>query len=311
MHGLGWANLCSESSAGTQDTSLDALCQVLEALSAVDAGMAAAVYGSAAAHLALRHGDVSAEHAPLMRELAGEWLAWPAFHGIHDQLWPAVDAQGYLRGQIDMLMLGTHARWAVLPVQGRDQLMQLAVVDLTHPAVIRGERVLTLGLARCGISDVEFGGVPCEILKGDLASALFRRLSNLLAPAVMAMLCGLSRASLHDALVHTAARQQGGGSLQGWGEVRRILSLMQERLSVMQGSLQAAMVGALPGNGAEFALLHLGTQACELAVDGVQLMGGEGFQSHSPQAKRMKDARQLQSLLGAVAWRRQSLLGHG
>lgn len=309
MHGLGWANLCSEASAGTQDTSLDALCQVLEALSAVDAGMAAAVYGSAAAHLALRYGDTSAEHAPLMRELAGEWLAWPAFHGLHDQLWPAVDAQGYLRGQIDMLVLGSHVRWAVLPVQGRDQAMQLAVVDLTHPAVIRGERLLTLGLNNCGINDVEFGGVPCEILKGELAPSLFRRLSGLLSPAVMAMLCGVSRASLQDGLAHAASRQQGGGSLLGWGEVRRILSLMQERLSAMQGVLQAAMSGGLPGDGAQFAVLHLSGQACELTVHGAQLQAGEAYRSGSRQGQRMRDARQLQCLLGGVAWRRQNLLG--
>ncbi|MBI5924649.1 MAG: acyl-CoA/acyl-ACP dehydrogenase [Aquabacterium sp.] len=308
MHGLGWANVCGESSVGTQASSLDALYQVLEALSAVDASMAAAVYGSAAAHLALRHSDGGADQLQLRRELAGEWLAWPAFHGLHDQLWPAVDAQGYLRGQVDMLMLGGYARWAVLPVQGRDQLMHLAVVDLTHPAVIRGERLLTLGLSSCSINDVELGGVPCEIIKGALTPALFRRLSGLLAPAAMAMLCGVSRASLQQALAHASSRQQGGGNLLGWGEVRRLLSAMQERLSVMQGALQAAMSGALPADAAQFAALQVGAQACELTVQGVQLMGGDGYRSGSAQGQRMKDARQLQCLQGGLALRRQHLL---
>ena len=307
MHGLGWANLCGDREWGAQGQPVGSLCRVLEALSGVDASAAAAVYGSAAAHLALNAAQPSLDEQSLMQDLSSEWLAWPACHDIHDQLWPAVDAQGYLRGQVDMLLLGAHARWAVLPVQGRDQGMQLAVVDLTHPAVIRGEPIRTLGLPNCGINDIEFGGVPCTVLGGQGAS-LFRRLSAELAPAVMAMQCGLSRASLRDAIAQAASRQQGGGSLLGWGEVRRILSGMQERLSSMQGLLWAALSGGSPGQDALYNALHVGRQAVALTVDGVQIMGAQGYASACPQAQRMKDARQLQCLLGGAAWRSQWLL---
>lgn len=302
MHGLGWGHL----------PSVGELCRVLEVLSAVDAGAAVAVYASTAAHMALKAAGPSEEERALKQalaqDLAGEWLAWPAFHDLHDQLWPAVDPQGYLRGQVDMVLLGTQARWAVLPVQGRDQkTMQLAVVDLAHPAVIRGEAIRTLGLATGGINDVEFGGVPCTVL-GRLGVGLFRRLSAELAPAVMAMQCGLSRASLSTAMGHAASRQQGGGSLLGWGEVRRLLSGMQERLSVMQGLLLSSLSCQASGTDALYKALHVGQLATALTVDGVQIMGADGYKRHAAQAQRMQNARQLQCLLGGVSWRRQWLL---
>lgn len=307
MHGLGWANLCGDLAWGARGQSVETLCRVLEPLAAVDPSAAAAVYGSAAAHLALGVSQPSLDEQHLMRDLAGEWLAWPACHDIHDQLWPAVDAQGYLRGQADMMLLGTRARWAVLPVQGRDQAMQLAVVDLNHPAVIRGEPIRTLGLPNAGINDVEFGGVPCIVLGGQGAS-LFRRLSAELAPAVVAMQCGLSRASLREAIERAASRQQGGGSLLGWGEVRRMLSGMQERLSSMQALLWTALTGGSKGLDAIYNALHAGRLAIALTVDGVQLMGAQGYTTDCAQAQRMKDARQLQCLLGGAAWRSQWLL---
>lgn len=307
MHGVGWASLCAESTSGGHGQPMSVLCRVIEALSAVNASAAAAVYASAAAHLALRACALPDGLKATLRDLAGEWLAWPAFHDIDEQLWPTMDAQGYLRGQVDMLLMGQHAHWAVLPAQGRDQGLQLVLVDLRHPAVIRGPAIRTLGLPACGLNDVEFGGVPCEVLTTQ-GTALFRQVAAQLAPAVMAMQCGLSRASLQDAQQHAACRQQGGGVLLGWGEVRRLLSLMHERLGVMQGLLLAALTAPdAPGVSASYSALHAGELACAQTVDGVQLLGGAGYVRESMQAQRLCDARQAKGLLGGVAWRRQGL----
>lgn len=307
MHGVGWASLCAESTAGGHGQPMSVLCRVIEALSAVNASAAAAVYASAAAHQAMRACALPDKLQATLLDLAGEWLAWPAFHDIDEQLWPAMDAQGYLRGQVDMLLMGQYARWAVLPAQGRDQGLQLVLVDLQHPAVIRGAAIRTLGLPACGLNDVEFGGVPCEVLTVQ-GETVFRHLSTLLAPAVMAMQCGLSRASLQDAQQHAASRQQGGGVLLGWGEVRRLLSLMHERLGVMQGLLCAALTAPdAPGMSVAYSVLHAGELACAQTVDGVQLLGGSGYVRESMQAQRLCDARQVKGLLGGVAWRRQGL----
>ena len=303
---LDWAALCGDTAWGGQGKPLAVLCRVQEALSANQASAAATVYASAAAHLALRACQPRPARGALLQDVSGGWLAWPAFHCVDEQLWPAVDAQGYLRGQVDMLLSGVDARWAVIPAQGREQSLVLVLVDLTHPAVIRGQAMRTLGLPTCGINDVEFGGVPCEVISTD-GRAVWGRVSAELAPAVVAMQCGLSRGSLQAALQHAATREQGGGVLLGWGEVRRMLSLMQERLRVMQGLLLASLSGA-SGDSALYAALHVGQLACQQTIDGVQLMGGGGCQTASAQSQRLCDAQQVYGMLGGVAWRRQALL---
>jgi len=75
MHGLGWANLCGDREWGAQGQSVGALCRVLEALAGVDVSAAAAVYASAAAHLALSAAQPAMDEQSLMQDLAGEWLA--------------------------------------------------------------------------------------------------------------------------------------------------------------------------------------------------------------------------------------------
>jgi alkylation response protein AidB-like acyl-CoA dehydrogenase len=307
MHGLGWANLCADAAWSGGGQSVDKLASVLEGVSAFSPSAAAAVYASGAAYLALKACAPSADMQALLQDLARDWLAWPAFHDVDEQLWPAVDAQGYLRGQVDLLLLGAHARWAVLPAQGRDNNLAMVLVDLAHPAVIRGVPLRTLGLHQCGINDVEFGGVPCEVLSQQ-GRALFTQVSMQMVPAVLAMQCGLARASLHEAVRHASLRHQGGGTLLGWGEVRRLLSLMRERLQAMQGSLTASLrVMDLVDQSAPYATLHVGSLACDLTEDGVQLAGGDGYVASHAQAQRLCDARQLKTLLGGVAWRRQAL----
>lgn len=308
MHGLGWASLCASRERGGQGQPVSTLCRVLEAVSAVDASAAAAVYASAAAHLALNLSAISAERQSILRDLSVDWLAWPAFHDVDEQLWPAVDAQGYLRGQTDLLLNGAHANWAVVPAQAREGL-GIALVDLRHPAVIRGAAQHGLGLAACGINDVEFGGVPCELVSLQ-GREVFEALSDRLAPAVMALQCGVSRASLSLAMTHAAQRVQGGGPLLGWGEVRRVLSLMQERLHVMQALLATSLGRALPAGGlqARHGALHVGDLACLLTSDGMQIFGGMGYMNTQAQAVRLCDARQIKGLLGGVARRRQALL---
>lgn len=279
----------------------------LEELGASQASDGVRLLAHAVAHQVLQLLSVRADALSAIRDDGGQYLAWPAFHGLHDQLWPAVDAQGYLRGQVDMLVSGGQARWALLPVQGRDQRMQIAVVDLSHPAVIRSERLLTLGLHQCDICDVEFGGVPCEILPGS-ARALFPRLNDAMAPAVMALMCGVARGALEEALAHSQFRRQGGGSLMGWGEVRRLVSLMQERLHVMQGLLLASLSGVQRAGSASYQVLHCGDLACALTLDAAQVLGGEGYRRDQAPAQRLCDARQIQGLMGHVAWRRLALL---
>lgn len=312
LHRMGFLHLCGDARWGGLAQDSNALARVLEPVCAADASAGAAIYAAAAVHLALRAGVLSDAVLQRLADFAGTWPSWPAFHDAKEQPWPARSRDGQLSGHAKMLLLGTHARWAVLPARDENRALRMVLVDLLHPAVIRGAPVRTMGLSPCGVADVTFAETP-SMLVADDACELMEQIEPALAVAVIAMQCGVMRGSLQVAEAYAAERHQGGGNLLGWGEVRRLLSLMHERLNVARGLLGQAVHHAnskcaSSGLSAQFAALHVGGLACEQTVDGVQLLGGNGYMKDYGQEKRLRDARQIQGFLGGVAWRRQRLL---
>lgn len=308
MRELGLAALCAEEGAGGLGQDEAALAAVLEPLCAADASAGAAVYATGAAHLALRQWAGAAN--PLPPVLDGKWLAWPAFHDIAEQEWPALDAEGRLRGRVEMLLIGAHADHAVVPARSGAGDLVLVLVDLRTDAVRRGPPVRTLGLSACGIIDADF--IAAAVLwRGEALRAGQARLQERLAVPALAMLCGLMAGSVETASRYTAERYQGGGPIKDWGEVRRLLALQRQHLQVAAGLLQqqAEMQTGREGEAGRQSLLHVANLACKLASDGVQLLGGNGYMKDYGQEKRLRDACQLQSLGGSVAWRRQQLSG--
>jgi alkylation response protein AidB-like acyl-CoA dehydrogenase len=307
---MGFLALCADERLDGLGQGASALARVLEAVCAVDASAGAAIYTSAAAHLALRACHLPDTLVRSLPDLAGNWLAWPAFHELHEQPWPELSSDGRLSGCVEMLLLGAHARWAVTPARDASLAhgpLRLVLVDLTHPTVARGAPVRTLGLSACGLADVGLSYTPCHVVATE-AQTLIGQIESALTAGAVAMQCGVMRGSLHGAQSYAAERVQGGGNLLGWGEVRRLLSLMHERLTVAQGLLGQLLVPDHAGLAAQYSALHVGSLACEQTTDGVQLLGGNGYMKDYGQEKRMRDARQLQGLLGGVAWRRQRCL---
>jgi len=116
-----------------------------------------------------------------------------------------------------------------------------------------------------------------------------------------------------DASAYARERTQSGRFLIGWSEVRSLLAEMEMRsrcadLSVEQvgrrivdgvpESQQDALAGRRPR-----------PRAVSSRVDhGVQLFGGAGYTKDYPQEKRYRDARQVQTLLGAPAVKKNDLV---
>ena len=59
---------------------------------------------------------------------------------------------------------------------------------------------------------------------------------------------------------------------------------------------------------AQAAAIHIGELANRVTADGVQLFGGNGYTKDYPQEKRMRDAKQAQSLLGSPLLRKKSMI---
>ncbi len=307
---MGFAALCAHGRVQGLGQGPAALAAVLEPICAVDASAGAAIYANAAAHLALQPLCEAQANEAALAAIAGHWLAWPAFHDLAEQEWPLLGAGNRLSGRAEMLLIGAQANHAVLPARREGaEGMALVLVDLAVPQVQRSAPLRTLGLRATGIVDAAFEQTPVR-LQTPLAAEEFDRLQRKLAVPAMAMLCGLMHGSLDTARAYALERYQGGGPISGWGEVRCILSRMQQQLVVAQSLLlqHAEMPAAHDGDeSARFALMQVATLACELTDDGIQVLGGNGYMRDYGQEKRLRDARQLQCLGGGFRWRRQRL----
>lgn len=307
---MGFASLCAHARLNGLAQTPRALAALLEPICAVDASAGAAIYANAAAHLCLQPLCESETDQGLMAALASQWLAWPAFHDLAEQEWPSLSAEHRLSGRVEMLLIGAHAGFAVLPAR-RDGAagIALVLVDLRSAQVQRGAPVRTLGLSAAGIVDATFDRAAARLVCAQGAET-FERLSRQLAVPAMAMLCGLMHGSHATALAYALERYQGGGPISGWGEVRSLLSRMTQQLRVTQSLLQQhaeTPSSEADDGGARFALMQTASLACELSCDGIQLLGGNGYMKDYGQEKRLRDARQLQCLTGGYSWRRQQL----
>ncbi|MDE2401546.1 MAG: acyl-CoA/acyl-ACP dehydrogenase [Burkholderiales bacterium] len=314
MGALGLADLCVPEAEGGAGQGVPALACVLEVVAQSDAGIAAALYGHGAARLAWQaSGEPDDAGEPLA---SGLWWGWPGFHDIGRHDWPHIDSEGRVSGELQACLLGAVADVVVCPVQGPQGRLMLFRFSVHQPGVRRQVDVRFMGLRAAGIAHLALDRVSGHCQR-QCIDADCGPLQAQLAVAVMAMLCGLMRASLQTAQAYAVERHQGGGPLLGWGEVRRLLAVQHERLLQAQAALSAAlraldspmMDAPQRAARARALLLQTGQAATALAMDGVQLLGGNGYMEDYAQAQRLRDAWQLQGLMGPAAQRRQDLLG--
>lgn len=307
MRSLGLLDLCLPEAAGGIGMGAEALARVLEALAQRDASAAAWLYGHGSAQLAwYSHGVPEADAG-----LPGRCWAWPAFHDLMRHEWPCVDRDGRVSGCLSACLGGQMADVVLTPVRMPDGPLALFRFEATQAGVVRHSSSRYMGLQAAGIADLQLTQVSGQ-LQGLYSTGQF---GTQQATCVMAMMCGLMQGSLQTAQTYAAERHQGGGSLLGWGEVRRLLAVQHERLLLAQSALSSALRSLArqvdtpdAASRTQALLLQCGDAATALATDGVQLLGGNGYMKDYGQASRLCDAWQLQGLMGPAAQRRQDLL---
>lgn len=311
MTEMGLLGLCEPESCGGMGLGAEALARVLERLARHDAGHAALLFAHSAAQLVWGcAGGVAPEAVP-----NSGWCAWPGFHDLERHDWPRVQPQQRLSGTLNACLMGQAASEVVTPVRLPDGRLACARFSMDQPGIERGEAPRFMGLRAARIGAMTLHNA-CAIVSDPLPESTVWALNVQLSLPIMAMQCGLMQGSLETAQRYTQERHQGGGPLLGWGEVRRLLALQLERLSLAHAALSAglrALVG--PQDSLRQAiqlralLLQTGQLATALSTDGVQLLGGNGYMQDYGQEARMRDAWQLQGLMGPAAQRRQDLLG--
>lgn len=289
------------------------LADIAEPLSRVDAGIAAILFAHTAALEILR---LAADENPqtgndVYQQITNETeclLAFPAYASPHDNITLLVSGDDCrLTGHVPFLVLGGIARHAIVPARTSASGWDYFLVDLKQPEVVRSAPILTLGLHAAQAIDVDLNNVPAIRLGAKITvesgTRLYRRMCDSLAIVQMAMARGLMEGAFKTACEYASQRIQGGRTIADWPAVRMKLAEMGVALGVAQHCLQGSMTAALAhdsefATGALATASHVTALACQVAAEGMQVLGGNGYMKDYQQEKRLRDARQLRTLLG-------------
>ena len=291
------------------------LCEILMPLSSADASFAAVVLVNSLSLAALSRWGKK----PVVESYAGSGLvAFPAYD-LPSDLPVTVAAKkkgrGYLLdGKLDYLALAPVADALIVPalIEGVDEVA-LFVVESGAQGVSLSEPVISLGLRNCPAADLTLQGV--EVAAKNLLTAEGKSactaLANDFAAAVAALAVGVVSGSYQAAKAYAAERYQGGRMIIDYDLVRQMLSNLLIVAESGKALVRAMAAAADAGNGFPLTgsgLILLSEQASRVTADGVQCLGGYGYMEEYGQEKRMRDAKQIQSLFGAAPAKRLEMM---
>jgi len=296
---------------------LRGLCLVLEGLAMEDASLAGVIFAHSLSRLllSLAGGADVVGRLESGGSVGGEGdgerslIAFPCFDFPREtagRLRAERAEDGYrLTGRAEFVILGNLAALALLPAgtEGAEGF-SLFACPLREGGVQVGPAALSLGLRCCPASDLVLEGAR-SLLVGEegRGEEYWSQASDLMALAAASMSLGVMKGSFREALEYARMRVQGGREIVGWSEVRMILSRMALQCRSGEMLLDAALREAEEGApgwraSARAAALKVQEDACHVASDGVQLLGGNGYMRDYGQEKRFRDAHQLKVLLG-------------
>lgn len=210
-----------------------------------------------------------------------------------------------LSGQIPYVVPAILASRALIPgrIKGQEGYSWF-MVDFNQAGVKAGKPVTSLGMHACQAVDLELVNAK-GILAGHIGKGaeIFESAANTMHLATAAMASGIMKGSLKEALDYASKRNQGGRKIINWSELRMILADMavQSKVAEMIVAKACELVEKnFPGweHASRAAAIHALSAACDLTTNGVQVLGGVGYMKDFGQEKRMRDAKQVQALLG-------------
>jgi alkylation response protein AidB-like acyl-CoA dehydrogenase len=289
---------------------------ILENLSMADASMAGIIFTNAAAMEIISQASRECDCGSLYQKLSeAESLpvAFQSFTGINENELPAVDKNGDISGSLRFLALGGISRYGVIPARAANGVTYY-LVDFSHGGVRKSETVYSLGLHACPAVDVSFDRVQAlQIGLEGAGNKYFYAMQSQMSVGAAAVSLGIMRGSFSEALQYAGERQQGGRQIINWNEVRMILANMAVDIASGEACLESAcsrMEKVADGweLTARAAAIHIAELACRASVDGVQLLGGNGYMKDYGQEKRLRDSKQAQCFLGMAPFRKMDII---
>ena len=296
-----------------------ALASILEKISMADASMAGIIFTNAAAIEIINQAALDTNCDAVYQMLCADNafpVATPSFTGIGEMEMPVSDKKGKISGRINFLVLGGISKYAVIPAADSTQGNKISyyLLDLNEKGIEKSQPVYSLGLHACPGVDIFLEDVPATLIgKAGEGEKYFHAMQSHLSVGAAAMSLGILKGSFMEALQYTKDRFQGGRQIINWSEVRMLLANMAIEALVGQSALAAVCNDLENGTAgwekaARAVAIHLSDMACRATVDGVQLLGGNGYMKDYGQEKRMRDAGQAHCLLGMVPVRKMDLI---
>ena len=291
------------------------LCQILTLLAQTDASFAAVIFINTMAQTALLQWG---SQALVDKYIQSPLMAFPAYDLPSDlprDLTAEKKGDRFeIKGKMDFLPLSPVAEALILPVQmkGKDGIA-FFLVDARAKGVTISDPVLSLGLRNCPVADVELDGVdvPQENLLCVSAEKEYPFLAAYFRPAATALTVGVVDGSYQAAKAYAKDRYQAGKVIIDHDQVRLLLAnlavIAESGKTLVKSMAQAAEdKQSRPLSDAGFILLS--EQASRATSDGVQVLGGYGYIQDYGQEKRMRDAKQIESIFGAAPAKRLEMM---
>ncbi len=289
--------LLPEEAGGVGETTA-ALAEALAVIAKTDASVSAVILCQAFAHRVLAGAgkeDLVGDDGLVAATLYEDPLDPPAGVTASGKADPYI-----LDGALEYAVLAPVASSYLLPARldGEEAIFLVK----KGKGVIAGEPLLTLGLRACPVADLELEGANGMLVAaGDAARSVYREAVEDMRGAVAAIHAGIIAGSLEEATAYARERYQGWKQIIDHGQIRAYLGRMAAAAAVAEELYRSAGGDGSPREGELLPAavqLMVGEMAVESTMNGVQVLGGNGYMDDYGQAKRMRDAKQAQGIFG-------------
>ncbi len=297
---------------GGMGQKISALCTLLETFCREDASLGGFLVAHTISQQILLNADAGghlqriAQAAKNVRQFL---IACPAFRNpaeMETGVRAVSHNGGYLlSGKLEYLSMGNWADHALVPaVIESIPGYSFFLITMDRKGIDVGDPILSLGIRACPAVDVALDRKQAVIIgEAGKGEKYFRRMAAQLAPATSAMALGIMKGAYNEALQYSKQREQGGRKISGWSEVQMMLANMSIKIVNAELILSRGAM-AMENNEPDWekyaaaAGIHIHEMACDVASEGVQILGGNGYMQDYGQEKRYRDAKHIQAYLG-------------
>jgi alkylation response protein AidB-like acyl-CoA dehydrogenase len=175
---------------------------------------------------------------------------------------------------------------------------------MSDDRIIKSDTVLSLGFHACPAIDITLKNAEAELIGNQgKGNAYFDSASDVMHVAAAAISAGAMKGAYREAYEYSHYRFQGGRQIFNWSEIQMILANMAIKIKIAEMAIAHAC-HTVDNRLSQWeqcscaTAIHVQEMACDVTTDGIQVLGGTGYMEDFGQAKRYRDAKQAQSLLG-------------